>query len=294
MTRTAAVHGCHGHGIAEGSVLWKYPGLGGDERCVARYTWEVRQTLSRRAWLSLILLPVAGAIGTLLGYAVMSLFGGQGGVAPREVVSSALIMLAGILLGVVLWPIVIFRAQAWVRLVGYGALATVTPIYFLLTPAAASWGYLEGANETLPFSRLTVGLVMVLAAGCGFLVARLTLASSPWRPTAEHGVRTSRRRAMHLFWAVPLAALISVPIRFIGSIALCGISGCSGGGFGRYTDDQAQSWISCAVIGVIFALAVGLIPWIRPGGVRVCLGLAAGLATGGGQALLWFSLVWYL
>ncbi|MEO9254359.1 MAG: hypothetical protein ABI305_02380 [Tepidiformaceae bacterium] len=252
------------------------------------------QILSRRAWGSLVLLPIVGVIGTLLAYLLMSLYGGRGASAPREIVSSVLVVLAGMLLGVALWPIVLFRLQSRVRLAGYGALATVTPIYFLLTPAAASWGYPRGGYEASLLSTMTVGLVIVLAAGCGLLVARLTLARSPWYPTAERGVRTSRRHAAHLFWSVPLAAIISAPIWFVGGISLCGISGCSGGGFGRDTSYQVQSWISCVVIGVIFALAVGLVPWIRPGRVRVCLGVAAGLATGGGQALLWLSSVWYL
>lgn len=253
------------------------------------------QILSRRAWVSLALLPVAGVIGTLLAYAIMSLLGGRGALLPQQAVTSVLIALAGVLLGVALWPIVLFRARSGARIAGYGALAAVAPVYWLLTPTAASWSYPSlGGNGRSVLAPLTVALIIMLAAGCGLLIARLTLAGSPWYPGDERGVRVFRRRAFHLFWSVPLAAFIAAPAWIIGGISLCGISGCSGGGFGRYTADQVQSWISCGVVGVIFALAVGLVPWIRPGSVRVWLGVAAGLATGGGQALLWLSVVWYL
>jgi len=85
------------------------------------------------------------------------------------------------------------------------------------------------------------------------------------------------RRAIHLLWTVPLAAAVSVYFFFVAAVSLCGISGCSGGGFGVSTDSQSLTWIMCAVIGFDFAAAIAIPAWVQPMYLRVIIGGSIGL-----------------
>lgn len=79
------------------------------------------------------------------------------------------------------------------------------------------------------------------------------------------------RKAWHLLWTIPLALLVAVPLFFLGSISLCGVSGCGGGGFGpAYGPDY--EWIVPYCLAALFVgLAVGLPAW-GPKGFRLIIG----------------------
>ena len=86
-----------------------------------------------------------------------------------------------------------------------------------------------------------------------------------------HGVNS---RVRNLLWAVPAAVLLSLPQWLVASLAWCGISGCSGGGFGVA---RGGEWIAVSlsvVNGLIFAVAVFVVPWLYPTGRRVLVALA--------------------
>lgn len=83
-----------------------------------------------------------------------------------------------------------------------------------------------------------------------------------------------------LWWAVPLAVLLSLPQWMVASFAWCGISGCSGGGFGVSTGSEWIAVILSAVNGFIMALAVFAVRWLYPTGKRALIALAAGTLFG--------------
>ncbi|UEL29419.1 hypothetical protein [Pseudarthrobacter sp. L1SW] len=88
-----------------------------------------------------------------------------------------------------------------------------------------------------------------------------------------HGVNSKIR---NLLWVVPAAVLLSLPQWFVASFAWCGVSGCSGGGFGVA---RGGEWIAAslsAVNGLILAVAVFVVPWFYPTGRRVLVALIAG------------------
>ncbi|MHA7292073.1 hypothetical protein ACX80V_20905 [Arthrobacter sp. MDT3-24] len=92
-----------------------------------------------------------------------------------------------------------------------------------------------------------------------------------------HGVT---RNVRHLWWTVPLAVLLSLPQWFVAGFAWCGISGCSGGGFGVYTGAEWLAVTMTVVNGFIFAVAVFAVRWLYPTGRRALIALAAGALFG--------------
>jgi hypothetical protein len=97
------------------------------------------------------------------------------------------------------------------------------------------------------------------------------------------------RRALHLLWTIPLACLVSVPLFLIANLALCGLYGCSGSGWGVATEFQFQTWVLCAIIGLLFVGAVGIPPWLRPRAARIIVAVLMGATVGGGLALYFVS-----
>jgi hypothetical protein len=83
-----------------------------------------------------------------------------------------------------------------------------------------------------------------------------------------------------LWWAVPVAVLLSLPQWMVAGIAWCGISGCSGGGFGVATGSEWIAVILSAVNGVIMAVAVFAVRWLYPTGKRALIALVAGTLFG--------------
>lgn len=71
------------------------------------------------------------------------------------------------------------------------------------------------------------------------------------------------RRWLHLLWAVPAAVAASLVPLFLATISLCGISGCTGGGFG-VTDSGRAQVVPFLVLGaLVVASPFVLLPW-RP------------------------------
>lgn len=89
------------------------------------------------------------------------------------------------------------------------------------------------------------------------------------------GVNRAARR--QLLWAVPLAVLLSLPQWLVAAFAWCGISGCSGGGFGVTTTSEWLAITLTVVNGVIMAVAVFAVPWLFPTGKRALVAVAAGI-----------------
>ena len=83
-----------------------------------------------------------------------------------------------------------------------------------------------------------------------------------------------------LWWAVPVAVLLSLPQWMVAGFAWCGISGCSGGGFGVATGSEWIAVILSAANGVIMAVAVFAVRWLYPTGKRALIALAAGTLFG--------------
>ncbi|MBO1268740.1 hypothetical protein [Arthrobacter cavernae] len=94
---------------------------------------------------------------------------------------------------------------------------------------------------------------------------------------ALHGVT---RYVRHLRWTVPLAVLLSLPQWFVAGFAWCGISGCSGGGFGVSTGTEWLAVTLSAVNGFMLAVAVFAVPWLYPTGKRALIAVAAGTLFG--------------
>jgi hypothetical protein len=69
---------------------------------------------------------------------------------------------------------------------------------------------------------------------------------------------------LHLLWTVPLALVLSYPLWVLAAFTWCGISGCSGGGFGVDTGSAGIA-IKCTILaGVLMAVAIAAVPWSRP------------------------------
>jgi hypothetical protein len=107
-------------------------------------------------------------------------------------------------------------------------------------------------------------------------------------------IRGVNRRALHLLWTVPLAALVSLPLVFLASISLCGISGCTGGGFGVDTDYESQTWVFVGVIGLLFFLAIRLPAWLYPVTWRVIVAVVVAVSISGALTLNYVSQLRFL
>ena len=107
--------------------------------------------------------------------------------------------------------------------------------------------------------------------------------------TAAQSTVRWNRQALHLLWTIPVATIPAFLFYMVGGFELCGISGCSGGGFGRYTDDQWMSWICCGIIGALYFLSLVFVRWVRPLQLRIALSAALGSVIGGLVALAYWS-----
>lgn len=102
--------------------------------------------------------------------------------------------------------------------------------------------------------------------------------ASPHYPDVKlRGVAPDARK---LWWTVPLAVVLSLPQWMVASFAWCGISGCSGGGFGVATGTEWVAVILSVVNGVILAVAVFAVRWLYPTRKRALIALAAGTLFG--------------
>ena len=80
----------------------------------------------------------------------------------------------------------------------------------------------------------------------------------------------------HLWWTVPSAIVLGLPLWALAGFSWCGISGCSGGGFG-VTSSLVGTAVICTIIaGVFMSVAIAAVPWFRPVVVRVFIALGIG------------------
>jgi hypothetical protein len=84
----------------------------------------------------------------------------------------------------------------------------------------------------------------------------------------------------HLWWTVPVATVLGLPLWAWAGLSWCGISGCTGGGFGvdsRYVGTALACTISA---GVLMFVAIAAVPWFRPvvGRLLIALGIGAAYA----------------
>jgi len=77
---------------------------------------------------------------------------------------------------------------------------------------------------------------------------------------------------------MPLALSGAWALTIMGGFAACGVSGCSGGGFGPSYDHRPLSALLVITAGAVLAMPLMLIRWAPRRGVR--LGVAAAIAIG--------------
>lgn len=88
----------------------------------------------------------------------------------------------------------------------------------------------------------------------------------------------SRLGALHLLWALPVALVAAVAVTVVAGFAACGVSGCSGGGFGPEGGRPLVAAVLVLVAGGVLATPVLLAGWSRRSSVR--LGAAVVVAAG--------------
>lgn len=94
---------------------------------------------------------------------------------------------------------------------------------------------------------------------------------------------------LHLLWTLPLAVAASALPFFYGAINVCGVSGCTGGGFGVSYGSEAAIWACAIAIALFFGLAVGAVPWARPHRVHLVAGAIVGFAVGAVLLIGWLG-----
>ena len=87
--------------------------------------------------------------------------------------------------------------------------------------------------------------------------------------------RVSGRVAVIL---VVLGLALAVAPAFMSSIAICGISGCSGGGFGRATD-PAGTLVMLGITGLVAALPLAIYALVRRSGGLAIVALVLAVVT---------------
>jgi hypothetical protein len=86
----------------------------------------------------------------------------------------------------------------------------------------------------------------------------------------------SRRAGLALLWALPLALIVGISTWIPTDIALCGISGCGGGGFG-VSWDPVGGIIGLAVGGAIVALPIVVVRWTTNRVLRTAIATVSAL-----------------
>ena len=103
--------------------------------------------------------------------------------------------------------------------------------------------------------------------------------------------RTGKGRWSPLWWALPLAFVVAIPLWWVAALSMCGISGCSGGGFGVSDSGRGSVLPILAVSGAVLALPLVLTHWHPRRGVRVAVGLGVAVAWAGANAMWMYSWV---
>ncbi len=84
-------------------------------------------------------------------------------------------------------------------------------------------------------------------------------------------------RPWHLLWALPVSLVLASVVTVVAAFGACGVSGCSGGGFGP-AGNGLLTIILCALAGAILATPLIVVGWTDRRVLRV--GLAGAVAVG--------------
>lgn len=87
----------------------------------------------------------------------------------------------------------------------------------------------------------------------------------------------SRLGALHLLWTLPVALVAAVAVTVVAGFAACGVSGCSGGGFGPGGERPLLAAVLLLVAGAVLATPLLVVGWVRRRSVR--LGVAVVVAV---------------
>lgn len=90
----------------------------------------------------------------------------------------------------------------------------------------------------------------------------------------------------HLRWAVPLALAAAVLLHILAAIAMCGISGCTGGGFGRSDDLRGLAVAAVIAVALVMATPLYAVRWTASRRTRVTVALVVGIGAAAGSWLL--------
>ncbi|MEO6534068.1 MAG: hypothetical protein ABIO06_10905 [Pseudolysinimonas sp.] len=83
---------------------------------------------------------------------------------------------------------------------------------------------------------------------------------------------------LNLLWIAVVAIVVDLGAILVAKIERCGVSGCSGGGFGVSSDPVAVV-VAIAIAGVVTAALLIFVPWHRRRGVRIIVGALGAVAS---------------
>ncbi|MBT2535403.1 hypothetical protein [Arthrobacter sp. ISL-69] len=173
----------------------------------------------------------------------------------------------GLLFAMVVLTLPVSAAYFVIGIFGSGAVLSLTVVLYY-------FGYLLLAVVNAGVFR---SIVLSVRKGTSVPVAGMPGASAQYPRVTLRGVTPDVRK---LWWAVPLAVLLSLPQWMVAGFFWCGISGCSGGGFGVATGTEWVAVILSVVNGLILAVAVFAVRWLYPTRKRALIALAAGTLFG--------------
>lgn len=97
-------------------------------------------------------------------------------------------------------------------------------------------------------------------------------------PSDRPSQQRSRRWAWHLLWVLPITAAVHFFALFWMTLVWCGVSGCSGGGFGRISDPWLGGVLAGGgLVALVWFAAVAGLPWHRSHRIRLITAAAVGV-----------------
>jgi len=96
--------------------------------------------------------------------------------------------------------------------------------------------------------------------------------------TIDAPARSSRLRLLNLVWIALVAFVIDLACLFVAVIAECGVSGCSGAGFGV---DRDPGTVVVAIVGsgLLTGALLAFVPWHGRRAVRIVVGVLGAAAS---------------
>ncbi|WP_144016086.1 hypothetical protein [Demequina sp. NBRC 110052] len=96
---------------------------------------------------------------------------------------------------------------------------------------------------------------------------------------ASQEPQAPRRRRfawLHLLWAMPIATAAAAGPLFIAALSQCGISGCSGGGYGVSYGDPGEIFAEVLLAVAILLTPIVAVPWVRSWKARLAVAVGIG------------------